>query len=436
MATPPSLLKLIEDGVIDQVLQPLKNGKEADLFVVIKDNAAYAAKVYRKREHRSFKNNATYRDGRSVRNTRSTRAMEKGTRFGKQVLESAWQKAEADALRQLFSVGVRVPQVLAHYEDVLVMELILDATGEPAPQLAQVQFTPQEAEAIYDELVGQVVLMLLNDMVHGDFSPYNVLVSAYGPVVIDLPQVVSASHNLKACVLVERDVQSVARYLGIFSPTVRRLAREAWQIWHEHEKGTLVPEFRPALPPEPPPPDPAVLAARRAAADAGPGEVMDLVREARRELDGFRGCGAARARPPTTAPRAATTAPRPTAPAPRRPPAGRPRRPAPRRPPPGRPRPAPRRLPQGRPRSRAATTAPRPIAPPLCRDDRPSADRAPRRDDRPQGDRVRPAPRRLPAGRLRPRAGDDCPQGESAPAPRRSSAMSARGPRRDRPPIG
>ncbi|MCO5172417.1 MAG: serine protein kinase RIO [Planctomycetes bacterium] len=291
MATPASLLKLIEDGVIDRVLSPLKSGKEADMYVVAKDDVAYAAKVYKKREQRSFRNNAAYRDGRSVRNTRSARAMEKGTRFGKQVAEDAWQKAEAEALRSLHSAGVRVPQVYAHHEGVLVMELIVDALGRPAPQLAQVKPTAAEADALYDQLLGQVVLMLMNDVVHGDFSPYNVLVSAEGPVVIDLPQVVSASHNLKACVLVERDVQSVARYLGIYSPTVRRLSREAWQIWHQHEKGTLVPEFRPAPPPEPPPPDPAVVAAQRALADAGPGEVMDLVREARRERDGPRGRG-------------------------------------------------------------------------------------------------------------------------------------------------
>lgn len=39
---------------------------------------------------------------------RQARAMAKGTRFGRQAQEAAWQSAEVDAVRRLAAAGVRV----------------------------------------------------------------------------------------------------------------------------------------------------------------------------------------------------------------------------------------------------------------------------------------------------------------------------------------
>jgi RIO kinase 1 len=441
LAHPASLLKLIEDGVIDDVLYPLKSGKEADMFVVVKDDVAYAAKVYKPRERRSFKHKAGYSEGRTVRNTRSQRAMDKGTKFGKQSAEDAWQKTEADALRRLHSAGVRCPQVYAHYESVLVMELIVDADGKPAPQLAQLTPTPEVATALYDQLVGQVVLMLLSDMVHGDFSPYNVLIGANGPVVIDMPQVVSASGNLKAVVMVERDLQSVARYLGTFSPDVRRLGRESWRVWQEYERGTLVPEFRPA-----PPPEPVIVpgAAPAPRTEVALGEVMGLMRDARRDQereDRFGGGGGGGGRGGGGRPRGERPQPRPPEAArsgpPRQDDQG-PRRderaPAARQDDRG---PPPRRDDRGPPPRRDDR------GPPPRRDDRgpPSRrdDRGPRQDDRgppPRRDDRGPPPRRDEAPRpsfdRRPESErrDEAPRPSFDRGPRRDDRAPDRGPPR------
>lgn len=235
----------MDDGIIDAVTRQLKSGKEADLFIVEREPYHYVAKVYRERKFRSFKNDAGYREGRQVRNTRAQRALSKGTKFGQELAEKAWHTAEVEALRRLELAGARVPRVLAHHDRVLIMELICDENNQLAPQLAQVPLTAETAWTMYDTIMAQVVLMLLSDLVHGDLSPYNVLVRENQPVIIDMPQVVSAAHNQQAGRLLERDVRAITQHLGLYDPKIRELGKEAWQLWLEYERGTLVPEFRP-----------------------------------------------------------------------------------------------------------------------------------------------------------------------------------------------
>ncbi|MHC4392998.1 MAG: RIO1 family regulatory kinase/ATPase domain-containing protein, partial [Planctomycetota bacterium] len=235
----------MERGVVDAVLRPLKSGKEADLFVIENGSELCIAKVYKERKFRSFKNDAGYREGRRVGNTRSQRALDKQTRYGRELAEKAWHSAEVDALRALAAAGASVPHILAQHDRVLIMELIADERGEPAPQLAQVSFAPEEALAMYDAILQQVVLMLLSDLVHGDLSPYNILVRDGEPVIIDMPQCVSAAHNKQAGLLLERDVFAVAQFLGLVAPEIRALGDGAWQLWNEYEQGTLHREFRP-----------------------------------------------------------------------------------------------------------------------------------------------------------------------------------------------
>jgi len=238
---------LLDDEIIDAMVCPLKSGKEADLFVVEREPYHYVAKVYKERKHRSFKNDAGYREGRKVRNTRNQRALSKNTRYGQKLAEKAWHRAEVDALQRLSAAGARVPRILAHHENVLIMEMICDEQGQLAPQLAQVHLSAEGAQEMYDQILEQVVLMLLNDLVHGDLSPYNVLVRGGEPVIIDMPQCVSAAHNQQASKMLERDVHAISRHLGLINPAIRKQGDGAWQLWIEYERGTLTPEFRPEV---------------------------------------------------------------------------------------------------------------------------------------------------------------------------------------------
>ena len=129
------LEELLDEGIIDEVYNQLKTGKEAEVWLVSHRGETVAAKLYKVREFRSFKNDAGYKEGRTVRNSRTQRAMDRGSSFGKAASEEAWKSAEADAMYILHAAGVRVPRPVLYYEGVLLMEVIGDAEGRVAPRL-------------------------------------------------------------------------------------------------------------------------------------------------------------------------------------------------------------------------------------------------------------------------------------------------------------
>ena len=126
MKTPKRLQPLIEEGLIDTVVRQLKSGKEATVFVVRCGDQTHCAKVYKEATQRSFRQAVDYTENRKVKNTRQARAMAKGTRFGRQAQEAAWQSAEVDALYRLAAAGVRVPKPHNFHDGVLLMELVAD----------------------------------------------------------------------------------------------------------------------------------------------------------------------------------------------------------------------------------------------------------------------------------------------------------------------
>ena len=241
MKTPPGLQPLIDDGVIDAVVRSLKSGKEATVYLVRSGPHLRCAKVYRDMAQRSFQKRAQYQEGRSVRGSRQARAMGKSTSFGRREQETAWKNAEVDALYQLVAAGVRVPQPIGYFDGVLVMELVADADGNPAPRLGEVELSPETAREYHAALIRDVVRMLSLGLIHGDLSEFNVLVAPDGPVIIDLPQAVNAAGNNAALAMLERDVNNLRSSLGRFAPELlaTEFAREMWSLF---EQGELRPD--------------------------------------------------------------------------------------------------------------------------------------------------------------------------------------------------
>lgn len=237
MKIPKGLQPLIDDGVIDEVMRSLKSGKEATVYVVRTGTQLRCAKVYRDMAQRSFQRRAQYQEGRKVRGSRQARAINKSTRFGRREQESAWKNAEVEALYRLVAAGVRVPKPYGYFNDVLVMELVADGAGSPAPRLGEVDLTPDTARAFHGFLMGQIVRMLSIGLIHGDLSEFNVLVGAEGPVIIDLPQVVNAAGNNAAFAMLERDVNNIRGTLGRFAPELlaTEFAREMWALFEQGE---------------------------------------------------------------------------------------------------------------------------------------------------------------------------------------------------------
>ena len=241
MKIPKALQPLIDDGIIDEVIRPLKSGKEASVYVVRCGDVVRCAKVYKDMGQRSFQNRVTYQEGRQVRGSRQARAMARSTRFGRREQETAWKNTEVDALYRLAAAGVRVPEPVGYFNGVLVMEMITDAEGFSAPGLGDVELGPEQAREFHAFLVGQIVRMLCAGLIHGDLSEYNVLVGPEGPVIIDLPQVVSASGNNNARMMLIRDVNNISATLARFDPALAsgKFGEEMWQLF---EQGLLRPE--------------------------------------------------------------------------------------------------------------------------------------------------------------------------------------------------
>ncbi|MDD2544747.1 MAG: serine protein kinase RIO [Burkholderiaceae bacterium] len=248
MKAPPRLQSLIEEGLIDTVVRQLMSGKEAMVFVVRSGDNTLCAKIYKEAHHRSFRQAVDYTENRKVKNSRSARAMAKGSKFGRQEQEAAWQSAEVDALYRLAAAGVRVPQPFNFHDGVLLMELVTNAQGDAAPRLNDVRFTPKDACTHHATLVAEVVRMLCAGVVHGDLSEFNILLAHLpgpdgeagqeGPVIIDLPQAVDAAGNHHAQRMLLRDVANLRDFFGQFAPALLT-TQYGPEIWSLYQSGLL-----------------------------------------------------------------------------------------------------------------------------------------------------------------------------------------------------
>ena len=247
MKPPKRLQALIEEGLIDTVVRQLMSGKEAMVYVVRVGDDTRCAKVYKEATERSFRQAVDYTENRKVKNSRQARAMAKGTKFGRESQEAAWQSAEVDALYRLAAAGVRVPKPYNFCDGVLLMELVTDANGDAAPRLNDVAFTPEQARQHHATLLTEVVRMLCAGVVHGDLSEFNILLgyeSAVGeegkdvPVIIDLPQAIDAAGNNHASRMLLRDVANLRSFFGQFAPELLH-TQYGLELWDLYQRGVL-----------------------------------------------------------------------------------------------------------------------------------------------------------------------------------------------------
>ena len=241
MKIPKQIQPLVDDGLVDEVIRQLMSGKEASVYVVRCGNDVRCAKVYKEADKRSFKQAVQYREGRKVRNSRRARAMEKGSKFGRDQQEQVWQNAEVDALYTLAAAGVRVPQPYGCFDGVLLMELVTDDEGMVAPRLNDVSMSAEQAREDHVVVMQYVKRMLCAGLIHGDLSEFNVLVDEYGPVIIDLPQAVDAAANNNAQWMLARDVNNMTSYYAQYAPELQD-TQYAKEIWALFEAGELHPD--------------------------------------------------------------------------------------------------------------------------------------------------------------------------------------------------
>lgn len=214
-AVDEALEPFLTDGLVEDILFPIKSGKEAVVYCCrggakINHQLA-AAKVYKPRAYRSFRNDAVYREGRVILNKRDARAAAKRTRHGQHVLSGTWTDHEWETLRTLHAAGADVPKPLARSGGGLLMEFVGDG-DLPARTLKTAELSQRQAQEVWARLLDNIQLWLSRYIVHGDLSAYNVLYDGRRPVVIDFPQACDPRFNTNAYDLLVRDIENLARY--------------------------------------------------------------------------------------------------------------------------------------------------------------------------------------------------------------------------------
>jgi RIO kinase 1 len=229
-----------EDGWIDAVLFPVKSGKEATVYCCKacpgRDEAYFALKMYRPKEHRNFRNAAMYQEGRVVGDARTTRAVKTKSKFGRAVEFQGWLGHEFAMLGILHAAGANVPRPIAMGAGAMLLEFIGE-DGRPAPQLSRMQLSPTVAEALLEQALRNIEVMLAAHVVHGDLSAYNMLYAGGSLRVIDLPQAVDARSNANARALLARDIANVCDYFASQGADAEpgNFATELWELYMRAE---------------------------------------------------------------------------------------------------------------------------------------------------------------------------------------------------------
>ncbi len=242
MKIPKRIEPLKEEGLVDSVICQLMSGKEAMIYVVRSGDDIRCAKVYKESNRRNFRQSSSYTEGRKTKNSRRARAIDKGSRYGRSMQEEAWQSTEVDMLCRLSASGIRVPKFYNFFAGVLLMELITDSDGDAAPRLSNVILTRELALQYFHDLLNQAVRMLCVGIIHGDLSHYNILLGCNGPVIMDLPQAITADKNNGAARLFKRDINNLTTYFSRYVPELSDTDYGS-EIWFNYKHNKLRPDM-------------------------------------------------------------------------------------------------------------------------------------------------------------------------------------------------
>jgi RIO kinase 1 len=225
--------EFFSNGYITHIIRPLSSGKEATVSLCRATETVggglFAMKVYRERDHRSFKNDTAYKAGRVILNGHDRRAVAKKSAYGREFESAWWTGREWEVLQQFHEIGADVPRPVAAGDGAILMEYIGDEEHS-APQLRHVRLSQGEGKEILDRLLWNVELALRHNLVHADLSPYNVLWWEGEATIIDLPQAVDPRSNPNAPELLARDVENICRHFeryGVRS-NAGAIARGLW----------------------------------------------------------------------------------------------------------------------------------------------------------------------------------------------------------------
>ena len=185
----PDLNALSKMGFLDELISGIKTGKEASVFLGRNSEGLVAVKIYTDLRVRSFKRDASYREGRFIGDARIEKAIKQGSEAGLDAHQILWVQEEFRQMKQLHEHGVNVPKAIAVNGISIIMEFIGDENGNPASRISDLKMEQDEAEE----------------------ATFNILWHNGEAVVIDFPQVMEFKNNPNANTFLERDVRSLCK---------------------------------------------------------------------------------------------------------------------------------------------------------------------------------------------------------------------------------
>jgi len=208
----------LRNDYISAVLQPVKSGKEASVFLCrgseLYQNRLLCLKVYKDFSQRSFKHTAVYQDGRfDGMGGKSRRGIRFKSSWGKSITEEIWIASEMDALARLHEAGVNVPFPYEMSANAILMEYIGDQ-HQIANQLKDEKLFELKTRYLFKKIISNIQQMYNLNIVHGDLSAYNILVWKNRPVIIDFPQFVNPERNSNGYGLLHRDVDNICNFFA------------------------------------------------------------------------------------------------------------------------------------------------------------------------------------------------------------------------------
>ncbi len=236
-----ALNSFFTEGLISEILYTVKSGKEATVYCCKANPSTgselLAAKIYRSRNNRGFKNDAVYQEGRVILDKHVRRAVQNKSSFGRQVQFAMWVNYEFEALKALYKAGADIPRPLARTESAILMEYLGDS-HHAAPALQSVELARDEVLPVFERLMGNIELWLAHNYVHADLSAYNVLYWQGQVHIIDFPQAVDPRFNPNAFSLLVRDIQNICNYITRYG-LERDGLRIAERLWRKFKNAEL-----------------------------------------------------------------------------------------------------------------------------------------------------------------------------------------------------
>ena len=192
-----TLFELESRNHFEEMVSPLKVGKESNVFLAQKGKKKVIVKIYRVQTC-DFKRMFEY-----IRQDPRFQYLQQHRR----AIILAWVQREYKNLMKAYHAGVRVPKPLAVMNNILVEEMI----GDDEPALPLKDTHPENPGEFLDLIIADMKKMYKKGLIHGDLSSFNILNWNEVPYFIDFSQstMIKAPNSHE---LLVRDVKNVCQF--------------------------------------------------------------------------------------------------------------------------------------------------------------------------------------------------------------------------------